>query len=92
MKIKVMFQGILSDWMGVPEAEFHLPVGARLGDVVSEIKQRFSPVMPVQLCKKDPEEFLRALWATTAGKRLTEISGPLEDGQEVKFFFMIAGG
>ena len=92
MKIRVQFHGILSDWMGGPGAEVSLPNRGTFGDLLGEIKRRFSATMPPQLKDKDQETFNRALWAMKGKDRLSDLNAELKEGEEVQFFLSLAGG
>jgi molybdopterin converting factor small subunit len=92
MKVRVQFQGILSDWMGGPRAEVQLPDGGTFGELLMEIKKSFSSTMPPQVRNKDQETFNHALWAMREKERLTELTTPLNEGEEVRFFLSLAGG
>jgi len=92
MKIRVQFHGVLSDWMGGAKAEVSLPEGGTFGELLMEIKKRFSPTMPSQLRNKDQETFNRALWGMRGKDRLSELNAELKEGDEVQFFLSLAGG
>ena len=92
MKIRALFHGILSDWVGVPQAEIFLPEGGNFGDLLFEIRKAYGPNMPPQLWKKSQEEFNRALWAMRGQEKLSEPTTRLKDGEEIKFFLTLAGG
>jgi len=62
------------------------------GDLLMEIKKRFSMTMPSQLRNKDQQAFNRALWAVRGKDRLSELGAELKDGDEVRFFLSLAGG
>jgi molybdopterin converting factor small subunit len=92
MKVTVQFHGILSDWMGGARAELSLSDRSTFGDLLMEIKKRFSMTMPSQLRNKDQQAFNRALWAVRGKDRLSELGAELKDGDEVRFFLSLAGG
>jgi len=92
MRIKALFHGILSDWVGVPQAEIFLPDGGDLAGLLSAIRKIYGPNMPTQLWSKNQEAFNRAVWAMRGKEKLNELSTRLNDGEEVQFFLSLAGG
>jgi len=69
-----------------------LAEGGTFGELLMEIKKRFSSAMPPQLRNKDQETFNRALWAMRGKDRLSEMNAGLKEGDEVQFFLSLAGG
>ncbi|MDO9212095.1 MAG: hypothetical protein Q7V48_15315 [Deltaproteobacteria bacterium] len=51
-----------------------------------EIKKSFNSTMPPQVRNKDQETFNHALWAMREKERLTELTTPLKEGEEVQVF------
>ena len=87
-----MFQGILSDWAGVPQAEINLPDGGNYADLLSAIRKNYGHNLPSQLGSKDQEGFNRAIWAMRGKEKLSELTTRLNDGEEIQFFLSLAGG
>jgi len=92
MRVKALFHGILSDWVGVPRAEIDLPEGGKYADLLAAIRKNYGQNMPAQLWSKDQEAFNRAIWAMRGKERLSEMSTRMNDGEEVQFFLSLAGG
>jgi molybdopterin converting factor small subunit len=92
MRIKALFHGILSDWVGVPQAEFNLPNEGNVTDLISAIRTTYGHTMPPQLLNKDQEAFHRAVWAVRGKERLAEPTARLKDGEEITFYLAAAGG
>ena len=92
MRVKAVFHGILSDWVGVPQAEFILPEGGNFDDLLSEVRKIYGPHMPPQLRSRGQTDFRRALFALRGKDRLSEPTAKLEDGEEIQFFLSLAGG
>jgi molybdopterin converting factor small subunit len=92
MRIKALFHGILSDWVGVYQAEFLLPDRGNLGDLLSKIRETYGPNMPQQLWNKDQRAFNKAVWALRGKEKLTDPTTKLKDGEEIKFLLTLAGG
>ena len=62
MRVRAVFHGILSDWVGVPQAEFILPDGGCFDDLLSEVRKVYGPNMPPQLRSKGRADFRRAFF------------------------------
>ena len=94
MKITVIFNGILADFIGTKRAELDLPAGAIYADLLTEIGQTFSRNMPDNLWNKEQNTFKSSILATRDERRLTsmEMKAPLKEGDEIKFFLTLAGG
>jgi molybdopterin converting factor small subunit len=92
MRVKAVFHGILSDWVGAPQAEFILPDGASFDDLLSEIRKVYGPNMPPQLGNRGQATFNRAFWAMRGKERLNEPTTRLQDGEDIQFFLSLAGG
>lgn len=92
MRVKAVFHGILSEWVGVPRAEFILPDGGSFGDLLSEIRKIYGPNMPSQLGNKGQTAFSQAFWAMREKERLNEPTTKLKDGEDIQFFLNLAGG
>ena len=92
MRVKAVFHGILSDWVGVPQAEFNLPDNGTFRDLLSEVHKVYGPNMPPQLADKDQADFPRAFFALRGKERLNEPATKLQDGEDIQFFLSLAGG
>jgi molybdopterin converting factor small subunit len=92
MRIKALFHGILSDWLGVYQAEFNLPDSGNLGDLLSKNREAYGPNMPQQLWNKDQKAFNKAVWAMRGKEKMIDPTTKLKDGEEIKFFLTLAGG
>jgi molybdopterin converting factor small subunit len=92
MKIKALFHGILTDWVGVSEAEILMPEEATLNDLLSRIRKDYGENMPTQLKTKSQEEFHQAFWAVRGSIPVNDPRAKLIDGEELRFFLPLAGG
>lgn len=92
MRVKVLFHGILSDWFGTPEAFLELPPGARLGELVVELRSTFGPRIPEQLWDAEGRRFGRQVLTTMGGKPVQDMDTPLAEDQELHLFLLLAGG
>jgi molybdopterin converting factor small subunit len=92
MKVTVHFHGILADWVGVSRAEIELPSGATLADLLSQIRKLFGAHMPARLKEKQDSEFQQAFWAVKGALPVSDPRTIVEDGEEWRFFFPLAGG
>ena len=91
MNITAEFHGILADWVGTRSANFDLPAGATYSDLMKEISRRYGRNMPQQLWNKETNRF-KKVRAHAAQGTLESAETPLSEGEEIKFFLMIAGG
>lgn len=92
MKAKAIFHGILSDWFGSEEVCLELPQGASLRVLMSLLRQSFSQKIPEQLWDPAREAFVEQVLATRKGKPLKDLEAVLEEGEEIHFFLLLAGG
>lgn len=92
MKITVQFHGILSDWVGTHQAEIDLPDGGTLSDLLAEIKRTYGHNMPRQLWNKDRSAFNKAVLAMGVQEKPLDPATRLKNGEQVKFFLILAGG
>jgi hypothetical protein len=92
MKITVHFHGILADWIGTRSAGFELSNDATYSDLIKEIQQRFGGNMPDQLWDVQKNTFHQKVRAFKDGRALYPVDFNLEQGEELTFFLMLAGG
>jgi molybdopterin converting factor small subunit len=92
MKIKAFFHGILSDWVGVLQADINLPDGGNLGDLLSAIRHTYGHNMPEQLWDEETNRFNGRVLIMGSGGKLDSPNTPLREGEEVKFYLLVAGG
>lgn len=92
MTVKTIFHGILADFVGVKATRFDLAPGATYGDLLTEIGHRYSQNMPEQLWNQEENNFNAPILAKASEKDMDSPETPLEEGEEIKFFLMIAGG
>lgn len=92
MRVKAVFHGILSEWVGVPQADFILSDGATFDDLLSEVRKVYGPNIPPQLGNKGQADFHRAFFAVRGKERLNEPTARLKEGEEIQFFLSLAAG
>lgn len=92
MKLTIEFFSILSDWVGVSEAQIELPTGATYGDVLEVIGREYRPNMPAQLWDHHAGGFTSRVMATRNGVRIAASQERLADGDRVRFWPMMGGG
>ncbi len=92
MRVKAVFHGILSDWLGTQEVSLELTEGASLRSLMSRLKSIFSHRMPKQLWDPEREAFARQVMAASQGEPLMDLETTLQEGQEIHFFLLLAGG
>ena len=92
MMITAHFHGILADWVGVPSADFDLPAGATLAGLMQAIGRRYRGNMPAQLWDDQADRFEKQVRAQGAVAVYNDLEMPLENGEDITFMLMIAGG
>ncbi len=92
MKIKVLFHGILADWMGASETEFALREGSHLGDLFCLIERRYGAKMPEQLWDREKNAFGNSVWAMRGDQKIQDPNETLKNGEVIRFLLMQAGG
>lgn len=92
MKVKAIFHGILSEWLGTKEVCLELPRGASLRDLMLHLRHIFSHRMPQQLWDPEKDAFVAQVLATSGGEPLRDLEATLEEAQEIRFFLLLAGG
>ena len=92
MRVTAFFHGLLSKWVGVPQAEVDLPDGGTLSDLLAEIRRTYGHNMPEQLWDKEQSSFNKAVWAMRGKEKLADPGTRLRNGEEVSFFLSLAGG
>jgi molybdopterin converting factor small subunit len=92
MKVRAVFHGILSEWMGTRVVSLELPSKASLVELLGQIRVMFGDRMPHQLWDSQRGNFAQQVLATRDGQPLRDPCAPLEDGQEIHFFLLLAGG
>jgi molybdopterin converting factor small subunit len=92
MRVKVLFHGILTDWVGTAEADFALREGSPFADLMALIGRRYCAKMPEQLWDKGSNSFVKAVWAMAGEQRIVDPKRPLKEGDMIKFLLTQAGG
>ena len=92
MRIKVLFHGILSDYMGSGEAEFALREGSHLGELLYLVGRRYGGKMPEQLWDREKNAFVKSVWAMRGNEKIVNPNEILKKGEVIRFLLMQAGG
>jgi molybdopterin converting factor small subunit len=92
MKIKVLFHGILSDWIGTTETEFSLWEGSQLDDLFFLIERRYGEKMPEQLWDREKKAFVKSVWVMRGNEKIQNPNESLMNEEVIRFLFMQAGG
>jgi molybdopterin converting factor small subunit len=92
MRIKVLFHGILADWVGTQEAEFALREGSPIAELTNVIHRRYGHNMPEQLWDKNTNSFVKSVWAMRGDQKIQDPNEKLKEGDVIKFLLMQAGG
>jgi hypothetical protein len=90
--VLLIFHGILAGYFGVEEARFELADGARYRDLLSEIGRVYGGSLPPRLWDRDRKIFMAPVLAMKNGRKIFDTDEPLEDGSQITFFLMLAGG
>ena len=92
MKIKVLFHGILSDWIGTTETEFSLWEGSQLDDLFFLIERRYGEKMPEQLWDREKKAFVNSVGVMRGDEKIQNPNESLMNEEVIRFLFMQAGG
>jgi len=92
LKIKVFFDGILSEYVGSGEAEFALREGSCLGDLLSLVGRRYGGRMPEQLWAREKKAFLNSVWAMRGSEKILNPNETLKNGEVIRFLSKQRGG
>jgi len=92
MKIKVLFHGVLSEYVGSGEAEFALREGSCLGDPLSHVGRRYGGKMPEQLWDREKNAFLNPVWVMRGSEKILNPNETLKIGEGVRFLPKQRGG
>lgn len=92
MKVKILWQGILSEWAGEKEVKVYLPEDANFGRLLSELKRLLGTKMPGQFWNGEENNLNSSVWAMRGKERLVDLQAALKDGEEITFILSIAGG
>jgi molybdopterin converting factor small subunit len=92
MRIKVLFHGILADWVGAGEAEFALREGSHLGELLYLVGRRHGGKMPEQLWDREKNAFVKSVWAMRGNEKIVNPNEILKKGEVIRFLLMQAGG
>jgi molybdopterin converting factor small subunit len=92
MRIKVLFHGILADWVGAGEAEFVLREGSHLGELLYLVGRRYGGKMPEQLWDREKNAFVKSVWAMRGNEKIVNPNEILKKGEVIRFLLMQAGG
>jgi hypothetical protein len=92
MRIRVVFQGILADWVGAAEADFALREGSRLTDLTALIGRRYGAKMPPQLWDREKNAFVKSVWAMRGSEKISAPEEILKRGEAIRLWLMQAGG
>lgn len=92
MKVNITFCGALARYAGVEKTEIELSEIASFEDLLSEIGRRYGQNMPQLIWDTARITFTHHVFALKGFKRLTDLKEPLNNGDEIKFFLIMAGG
>jgi molybdopterin converting factor small subunit len=92
IKVNITFCGSLARYAGIEKTEIELSEIARFEDLLSEIGHRYGQNMPQLIWDTARVNFTHHVFAMKGFKNLTDLNEPLNNGEEIKFFLIMAGG
>ena len=92
MKVKVNFLGMLSNYTGAESVEIDLRDGARYGDLLAEIADRYGDKLPERCWDSDKSEFRKPISAIGSNGDIDELDAPLAGHEEIHFLMPVSGG
>jgi len=92
MKIKIIFYGIMAGWTGTRTADFELPEGALVSDLIKKMKDRFENRLPEKLWDGESGLLIDTVQIMDSANVLKSRKSSLADGEEIIFFVMMSGG
>lgn len=92
MKVHITFNSALTRYTGNKNAVIELPENACYEDLLAEVGCQYGQKMPPLIWDKARGCFTHHVLAMQGFKNLTDLKHPLRQGEEIKFFFVMAGG
>lgn len=92
MKVTVVFMGPLASYTGEERAEFVLGDGAKFGDLLDRIADRFGNRFPSGLWDGVGGQFKPGVLAIGRAGDLEDRGAPLADGDEIRVVPLVGGG
>lgn len=94
MNIKLVFCGALAAFAGIERADLEIPGGSTYARLLDEIGRELGPNMRSGLWDAERKSFKTGVLAVRDIKELKQIQDDtvLNDGDEIRFFFRMAGG
>jgi len=92
MVVRVIFMGPLREYAGQEEVVFHLPQGAKYGEILGEIGKRFAGRFPDRIWDGKELAFRPGILAIGDGRDLDSREISLVDGELIRIVPLMAGG
>ena len=92
MKLTITFNGALVRYTGNEKAEIEIAENACFEDLLFEIGRRYGDKLPQPVWDKTRCRFTHHVLAMKSFKSITDTKEPLQNGDEVQFFLIMAGG
>ncbi|MGZ6317073.1 MAG: MoaD/ThiS family protein [Anaerolineales bacterium] len=92
MKVYLKSIGDLHEYIGRGPQEIDLPDGARFGQLLALIGQRWGKSLPPFIWDADKQQFRGALFFVVDKQVVQDMDMPLKDGQEVLLMRALSGG
>ncbi len=92
VKVHITFSGILARYTGNEKVKIELPENACFEDLMSEIGRRYGGKMPQLIWNEARASFTHHVLAMKGFKNLTDLKEPLNNGDDIKFLLVQAGG
>lgn len=92
MKVNITFCGPLEGYAGIEKTKIELPETACFEDLLSEIGRRYGSKMPQMIWDAAKVRFTQHVLAVKGFRQLTDLTEPLKNEEEIKFFLIMVGG
>ncbi len=92
MKVYVKSIGDLREYLGREPQAMELPEGARFGELLALIGERWGGVLPPFIWDADKQQFRGAIFFVIDKQVVQDMATPLQDGQEIRIVRALSGG
>ncbi len=92
MKVYLKSIGDLRDYLGRDPHEIELPEGARFGQLLRLIGERWGKSLPPFMWDAGKQQFRGAVYFVVDKQVVQDMDMPLKDGQEIALMRALSGG
>ncbi len=92
MKVYLKSIGDLRDYLGREPQELELPEGARFGQLLALIGERWGKRLPALIWDSEKKQFRGAVFFVVDKQVVQDMDMPLKDGQEIALMRALSGG